>query len=54
MRIIVVLALLFFQTVVVAEQRAPIRPDPKLTPGATFDVTLQDISEPGYSKRSET
>jgi hypothetical protein len=34
-----------------ADQPAPIRPDPKLTPGATFDVTLQDISEPGYSKK---
>jgi len=51
MRIVVVLALLFFQTVVFADQPAPIRPDPKLTPGATFDVTLQDISEPGYSKK---
>jgi hypothetical protein len=51
MRIVVVLALLFFQAVVFADQPAPIRPDPKLTPGATFDVTLQDISEPGYSKK---
>jgi hypothetical protein len=51
MRIAVVLALLFFQAVVFAGQPAPIRPDPKLTPGATFDVTLQDISEPGYSKK---
>ncbi|MBV8970465.1 MAG: hypothetical protein JO331_15595 [Verrucomicrobia bacterium] len=30
---------------------AVIRPDPKLTPSATFDVTLRDISEPGYSKK---
>jgi hypothetical protein len=51
MRIVVVLALLFFPAVVFADQPAPIRPDPKLTPGATFDVTLQDISEPGYSKK---
>jgi hypothetical protein len=51
MRIIVVLAVLFFRTVVFADQPAPIRPDPKLTPGATFDVTPQDISEPGYSKK---
>src|ERR1700746_1569669 len=51
MRIVVVLALLFFQTVVFADQPAPIRPDPKLTPGATLDVILQDISEPGYSKK---
>jgi hypothetical protein len=33
-----------------AQDQRPIRPDPKLTPGATFDVTLQDISSPGYSK----
>jgi hypothetical protein len=51
MRIVVLLALLFFQAVVFADQLAPIRPDPKLTPGATFDVTLRDISEPGYSKK---
>jgi hypothetical protein len=51
MRIVVVLALLFFQAVAFADQPAPIRSDPKLTPSATFDVTLQDISEPGYSKK---
>lgn len=51
MRIVVVLALLVFSTVVFADQPAPIRPDSKLTPGATFDVILQDISEPGYSKK---
>jgi hypothetical protein len=34
-----------------ADQPAPIRPDPKLAPGVTFYVTLQDISEPGYSKK---
>jgi hypothetical protein len=47
----VVLAVLLFRAVAFADQPAPIRPDPKLTPGATFDVTLQDISEPGYSKK---
>jgi hypothetical protein len=42
MRIIVVLTLLFFfRAVVFADQPAPICPDPKLTPGASFDVTLQ-------------
>src|SRR4029077_4321340 len=51
MRIVVLLALLVFSTVVFADQPAPIRPDPKLTPGATFDVTLQDVSAPGYSKK---
>src|SRR6266481_5314453 len=51
MRIVVALALLVFSTVVFADQPAPIRPDSKLTPGATFDVTLQDVSVPGYSKK---
>jgi hypothetical protein len=54
MRIVVVLAVLFFRAVVFADQPAPIRPDPKLTPGATFDVTLQDIWSPVIQKRSET
>jgi hypothetical protein len=35
MRIVVVLAVLFFHAVVFADQPTPIRPDPKLTPGAT-------------------
>ncbi len=30
---------------------APIRPDPKLTPGATLDVTTADICTPGYTKK---
>ena len=46
MRIVVFLAVLVFSAVVFADQPEPIRPDPKLTPSATFDVTLQDISEP--------
>jgi hypothetical protein len=51
MHIVVALAVFFFRSVVFADQPAPIRPAPELTPGATFDVTLQDISEPGYSKK---
>jgi hypothetical protein len=51
MRLAVVVVLLFFSSLALADQPAPIRPDPKLTPGATFDVTLQDISSPGYSKK---
>src|SRR5690348_4628892 len=51
MRIAVVVAFLFLSRIVLGDQPAPIRPDPKLTPGATFDVTLQDISSPGYSKK---
>ena len=41
---------LFVPLAVLAQDLRPIRPEPKLTPGATFDVTLQDISTPGYSK----
>lgn len=29
----------------------PIRPDPKLTPGATLDVTTADVCVPGYTKK---
>ncbi|GJG86500.1 hypothetical protein tb265_16810 [Gemmatimonadetes bacterium T265] len=31
--------------------RPPILPDTTMTPGATLDVTAQDICVPGYSKR---
>jgi hypothetical protein len=34
------------------QQPKPILPDPKLTPGDVFDVTIQDICTPGYSKKS--
>jgi len=34
-----------------AQQPEPILPDPKLTPGDTFDVTADDICTPGYSKK---
>lgn len=30
---------------------APVRPDPKLTPGDTLEVTLADIRTPGYSAK---
>jgi hypothetical protein len=33
------------------QQPEPILPDPKLTPGDVFDVTIQDICIPGYSKK---
>jgi len=36
--------LLFLTQVVLAQQPTPIIPDPKLTPGDTFDVTAQDES----------
>ncbi len=34
-----------------APPNAPVRPDPRLTPGDTLDVTLEDIRTPGYSAR---
>ena len=43
--------LLFLAQVVLAEQPTPILPDPKLTPGDTFDVTAQDLCVPGYAKK---
>ena len=33
------------------QQPKPLLPDPKLTPGDVFDVTIQDICTPGYSKK---
>jgi hypothetical protein len=33
------------------QQPKPLLPDPKLTPGDVFDVTLRDICTPGYSKK---
>jgi hypothetical protein len=43
--------LLFFLTrVVLAQQPTPILPDPKLTPGDTFEVTAQDVCVLGYRK----
>jgi hypothetical protein len=43
--------LLFLAQAVLAEQPTPIVPDPKLTPGDTFDVTAQDVCVPGYAKK---
>ena len=34
-----------------AQQPTPVLPDPKLTPGDVFDVTIQDICIPGYSSK---
>ena len=39
MYILRVLVFLFLAQAVLAEQPTPILPDPKLTPGDTFDVT---------------
>jgi hypothetical protein len=43
--------LLFLAQVVLAQQPAPIVPDPNLTPGDTFDVTADDVCVPGYAKK---
>jgi hypothetical protein len=43
--------LLLFARVVLAQQPTLILPDPKLTPGDVFEVTVQDICVPGYSKK---
>jgi hypothetical protein len=45
------LAFLFLTQAVRAQQRTPILPDPKLTPGDTFDVTAEDVCVPGYAKK---
>ena len=46
------LALLLFLTrVVLAQQSAPILPDPNMTPGSTFDVTAQDVCTYGYARK---
>jgi hypothetical protein len=33
------------------QQPKPLLPDPKLTPGDVFDVTLKEICTPGYSRK---
>ena len=47
MYILRALVFLFLAQAVLAEQPTPILPDPKLTPGDTFDVTAQDVCVPG-------
>lgn len=34
-----------------AQQPTPILPDPKLTPGATLPVTMDDLKVPGYTRK---
>src|ERR1700736_5128254 len=43
--------LVFLAPVVLAQQPTPIVPDSNLTPGDTFDVTMQDLCVPGYTKK---
>jgi hypothetical protein len=42
---------LFLTQTVLAQQPTPIVPDPKLTPGDSFPVTMQDLCVPGYTKK---
>ena len=51
MYILRALVFLFLTQAVFAEQPTPILPDPKLTPGNTFDLTAQDVCAPGYAKK---
>jgi hypothetical protein len=44
-------SLLVSHSGVLAQQPTPILPDPKLTPGDTFEVTVQDVCVPGYAKK---
>ncbi|MBV9850738.1 MAG: hypothetical protein JO250_13780 [Armatimonadetes bacterium] len=41
------------QTVLLPDQQtgAPLEPDPRMTPGDTLDVTVQDICVPGYTQK---
>jgi hypothetical protein len=48
---LLLLTLLALAPTLQAQQPEPILPDPKLTPGDAFEVTVQDICTPGYSKK---
>jgi hypothetical protein len=43
--------LLLLARILSTGQPEPILPDPKLTPGDTFDVTADDVCVPGYAKK---
>jgi hypothetical protein len=43
--------LLFLATVALAQQPTPILPEPKLTPGDSFPVAVQDLCVTGYTKK---
>jgi hypothetical protein len=42
---------LFWSLGALAQQSAPYLPNPELTPGDVFDVTIEDICTPGYTKK---
>jgi hypothetical protein len=43
--------LLVCAQIALAQQPTSILPDPKLTPGDAFTVTVQDLCVPGYTKK---
>jgi hypothetical protein len=47
----VIAFLLVLAPVIHAQQPTPIVPDPKLTPGDSFPVTVQDLCVTGYTKK---
>jgi hypothetical protein len=51
MSIRAIVFLLLLAPVVLAQQPTPILPDPKLTPGDAFEVTVQDLCVNGYTKK---
>ena len=52
MYVVRALAVLFLAQALLAQQPTPILPDPKLTPGDTFDVTAQDVCVPAKKVRA--
>src|SRR5215475_14711044 len=42
---------LFWSVGALARQPAPYLPKPELTPGDVFDVILEDVCTPGYTKK---
>ena len=51
MYILRALVFLFLTQAVLAQQPTPILPDPKLTPGDTFDVTAESVCVHGNAKK---
>ena len=48
---LITLVLMLLTVAAASAQQPPILPNPKLTPGATLAVTVQDIAVPGYTKK---
>jgi hypothetical protein len=50
-RILLAFFFLILAPAVFGQQPTPIVPDPTLTPGSSFPVTVQDLCVPGYTKK---